>query len=322
MAANFAQYLDLGSRAIIGNFYRRYEMDLAGSWAPKISFMNDNTNQLIETYKSLGAGPFPREWVGGRKAVGMEKYSIAIQNRLYEATLNVNIDDLRRDKTGQIMVRVGEFAGGFTDHWNKLVTDLITANTTGAAYDGQNFFDTDHSIGSSGTIINNVAAAQVGALNVTTANSPTQSEAAKAILGCVQWMYGFKDENANPVNGAAKRFVVMCPINMLGAFAGAVYSDRLDGGDANVLASASRTLGLSIEVAANPRLSADTVFYVFRVDGSNKPFILQDEAGIEVEVLGPGSDHAFKHREYLFGATANRAAGYGEFLHALKATLS
>lgn len=325
MPSNFGQYLDLGSRGIIGSFYRRYEMDLAGAWAPRVSFMNDSTNQKTEVYKSLGAGPFPRKWVGGRKATGMKVYSITVENELYESTLNVNIDDLRRDKTGQIMVRVGEFSNGFVDHWNSLVTDLITNGATGGtglAYDGQNFFDTDHAIESSGTINNNVTATEVPALNVTTAAAPTQSEMAACILGCVQYMYGWKDENANPVNGSARDFGIVVPVNLLGPTAGAIYSERLDGGDSNRLMSASRSMGLNLSVMVNPRLSTTTEFYVFRLDGANKPFILQDETGIQIEVLGPNSDHAFYHNEYLFGGKANRGAGYGEFLHALKATLS
>lgn len=318
MPANFGQYVDLGSRAIIGNFYRRYEMDLAGSWASRISFMNDKTNQSSETYKFLGAPPFPREWTGGRQEKGMKLYSLTIDNKKYESTLNVNEDDLRRDKTGQVLARVGEFAAGFADHWNSLVTTLITSNATTGVYDGQNFFDTDHSIENSGTIINNVAAAQVPALNVTTAAAPTQSEMSNAIMGCIQWMYGFKDENANPVHGTARQFGVMVPVNLMGAAMAGVMSDRLEAGNANPLKSQM----FSVEVLPNPRLTSTTEFYIFRLDGPSKAFILQDETGVEIEVLGSGSDHKFKTGDYLFGGKANRGAGYGEWLYALKATLS
>lgn len=318
MVSHRGLYADLGSRAIVGNFFRQYEEDLAMMWATRLGFMNSNANQETETYRMLGATPFPREWVGGRLADAMELHELAITNKTYEATLRVKVDDLRRDKTPQIRARISDLARGFADHWNSLVTTLITSNSTTGVYDGQNFFDTDHSIGDSGTIINNVAAAQVGALNVTTANNPSRTEAADIAIGLVQHMLGFKNEQGQPVHGTARQFTLMVPVNMYGAFLAATRSERLSGGESNFLINQD----FAIDVVANPRLTTTTELYCFRTDGPVKPFILQEEAGVQVEVIGEGSEHAFKHNEHLYGAKAVRAAGYGEWLYALKATTS
>jgi hypothetical protein len=45
---------------------------------------------------------------------------MSITNKTFEATLKILVDDLRRDKTGQILIRVRELADGRGDH--KLVS--------------------------------------------------------------------------------------------------------------------------------------------------------------------------------------------------------
>lgn len=319
MAVSHAgQFETLGYRNIVGNFYRSYEADLGQTWAPRISFLNSEANQPIETYPMVGDAPFPREWKGGRKIDTLDVFEVQIRNVQFEGTLRVKLNDLRRAKTPQINMRIAALSASFTDHWNELVSALARTNGTTGVYDGQNFFDTDHSIGSSGAINNAVTASEVGALNVATAASPSPTEAANALIGCVQHMYGFKGAKGQPVNGGARRFICVVPVNLWGSFMAAARSERLSGGESNFLVNQE----FSIEVVPDSRLTSTTQFYLYRVDGSAKPFILQEEAGVQMEVLGEGTEHAFKHNEALFGAKALRNAGYGEWLYALRATLS
>jgi hypothetical protein len=51
-----------------------------------------------------------REWLGGRMEHGLPVGSQAIKNVHYEATLAIDVSDIRRDKTGQIMIRVDDLA--------------------------------------------------------------------------------------------------------------------------------------------------------------------------------------------------------------------
>lgn len=312
-------YSGLGSRAIIGTFYRRYEEDLAMAWAPEVSFFNGDANQETETYRFLGAAPFPREWIGGRNLQQKEVNEIQITNRTYEATEQVAVDDLRRDKTGQIMARISELALGFADHWNDLVNSLMEDNGTSGVYDGQNFYDTDHSIGDSGTINNAVTATQVGALNVSDTSAPTQTEMASIIIGLVQHIYTFKNERGQPANGTARQFGLIVPPKYYGAAIGAARAERLDNGQSNILLEQE----FRIVPKVNPRFTAANLYvYLCRMDGPVAPFILQEEAGVRMEVVGMGSEHEFKHNEHLYGAKATRSAGYGDFLYTLRGTLS
>ena len=174
-----------GSRAIIGRFFAKLEEYMGKSWVDRVSMLF-TSDQESETYKWLGMSPAMREWLGGRHAHGFRENGVTITNKTFEATLEVMVDWLRRDKTGQIDIRIAELAQRAVGHWAKLLSTFIqngTGATSSLCYDGQYFFDSDHSEGDSGTQLNLLAAAQVGALNVGTATTPTAIEAVKAIYG-------------------------------------------------------------------------------------------------------------------------------------------
>lgn len=318
----------LGSRAIIGSFYAALEAYQGAGWVGPLSMYFGNSDQETETYKWLGMSPAMREWVGGRQAKGLRANGIDIKNKTWEGTLVLPIDWIRRDKTGQINVRIQELAGRAAELDSKLLSNLIAegdTDTYGNCYDGQYFFDTDHSEGDSGTQTNNLVASDVGALDITTAAAPTVAEMNAAILGVIQHMYGYKDDQGEPMNALAKSFLVMVPINMLGAGLGAVYGKIINaatGAYDNVLANAAREQGFNVSCVANPRLSTTTEFYVFRTDAPAKPFIRQEEEPLSVSALAEGSDHAFKNNEYLYGVKRICNAGYGYWQYAAKATTS
>ena len=99
----------LSSRAIIGSFYRRLKQDTGMKWVAAISnyFQSD---QDSETYNWLGQVPVMREWAGGRQAKGFTTNGLTIENKHFEATLEISTKDIRRDKTGQIKIRINELA--------------------------------------------------------------------------------------------------------------------------------------------------------------------------------------------------------------------
>ena len=94
------------------------------SWIQSISnyFTSD---QESETYKWLGQVPSMREWEGGREPKGFKVDGITITNRHFEDSIEIPLVDLRRDKTGQIMVRIEELADATKTHWAKLLSELI-----------------------------------------------------------------------------------------------------------------------------------------------------------------------------------------------------
>lgn len=293
----------LSSRAIIGEFYARLDQDLGNTWIPGVSreFMS---NQESETYKWLGMAPAMREWIGGRQPRGFRANGITIENKRYEATLEVSMDEIRRDKTGQVMARVQELAARTNAHWASLLTALIIAGESMACYDGQFFFDTDHAEGDSGTQSNDITN------DITTPTAPTAAEMQSSILLATQAILGFKDDVGEPMNESAREFLVMIPVSYLAATAAALGATVINQTSNNIMALGSLG-GFAYRMAVNPRLSWTTKFALFRTDGPVSALIRQSEEGVTVDALAEGSEEEFKNDRHLYGVKARRNVGYG-----------
>lgn len=307
----------LGSRAIIGEFYARLEQDLGNTWVPQVSMLF-NSDQESETYKWLGQAPMMREWIGGRQAKGFRENGMTIVNKKYESTLEVPVDWLRRDKTGQLMVRIDEQAGRANAHWAKLLNQLVLDGESKVCYDGQFFFDTDHTEGDSGTQDNDIT------VDITTTTAPTTGEMETAILKAVQQIIGFKDDQGEPMNENAQRFLVMVPVPFMSAAAAALGSSIIVDAStsrSNTILTLSSMAGFQIALAVNPRLTWTTKLAVFRADGAVAPFIRQEEEGITVDALAEGSEEEFKNDRHLYGIKAIRNVGYGYWQQACLVTM-
>ena len=314
----------LGSRAIIGRFYNELEAFMGSAWTDLIS-MEFNSDQESETYKWLGMSPAMREWLGGRHAHGFRENGVTITNKTFEATLEVLVDEIRRDKTGQVNIRISELARRAAEHWASLLSTLITnggGDTNGPCYDGQYFFDDDHSEGSSGTQKNLLTSTEVASLDVTTTTAPTPVEAAKAILGVIAYMMNYKDDQGEPMNANANSFIVMTSAVLWPYLAPAIYNPTVNSGESNPAASIMANAGMKIGVALNPRLTYTNAFVVFRTDAKTKPFIRQNEEGIQISALAEGSDEEFNNNRHLYGVKAVRNVGYGYWQQAAHATFA
>lgn len=305
------QYPGISSKGVIGMFYAKLAQDLGASWIPRVA-MPFGSTQETETYKWLGMVPAMREWVGGRQPKGLRENGITITNKKYESTLEVSVDDLRRDKTGQLMVRIGEQARRANAHWASLLSTLILNAPATVCYDGQYFFDTDHSEGSSGTQ-SNCLSVDISALPAATHGStevPSREEAVQAILQGVSAIVGFVDDQAEPMNEDAKEFVVMAaPQNPLYlCLNAAVALDNLAPGVANIIPGS----GFNITMVPNARLSTWTDrFAIFRTDADVKAFIKQEETPISMSAKAEGSEYEFDTDKHQYGIKAVRNVGYG-----------
>lgn len=310
-------YQTLSSRAIIGRFYRALEQDMGEGWINSLAMLF-SSDQESETYRWLGQAPAMREWIGGRLAKPMREDGITIFNRPFEATLEIPVDWLKRDKTGQIQVRINELAARAQSHWADLLTALILAGegaTLGNCYDGQYFFDTDHSEGSSGTQSNSIS------VDITTTTAPSVSDMQTAILTATQQIISFKDDQGLPMNSGARRFAVMVPVPFIASCAGALGASVIAQTDSTIKALGSLG-GITFEMYFNPRLTWTTKFSLFRADGQVKPFIKQEEQGVQVAAVAENSELEFNDRMHHYGVSAKRNVGYGYWQHACLVTFT
>lgn len=315
----------LDSRDIVADFYPKLEATMESIWANRISIVVPSDRET-EEYAWLGQVPVMREWNGGRHEEVLNKYSLTIRNYPYEATLPISLDDMRRDKTGQLRTRVMDLAVRTATHWNKLLAVLVDngeAGTSGLAYDGQFYFDTDHN--ESGTNqSNDLTSTEIPSANVADAAAPTSTEAANIITEVVGYMQSLTDDKGEPINQMPMHVVIMVTKSQhYSAFNNAVTLNNLTATVDNPVRGLAGG-GWSFEVQYSSRLTSENNVRFFFGDPAMgaTPLIRQSEVDVETQLLGPGSDDEFYQKRHVFGVSANRGVGFGMWQRGVFVALS
>jgi phage major head subunit gpT-like protein len=318
--ATAGTYATLDNRNLKELFRNNYEGAVNAGFASKIGMLIPS-DSATETYGWLGAAPALEELLAEAKAQeGMKQFSYTLTNKEYAKAISIAEKDLRRDKLGQLEIRMQEFAAKAAEHWDALVASLIV--TVGNSYDGTTFFSATHAESGSNQV-NALTNSHIGDLNVTTATDPTADEMAKIIPQVIGKFHGLTDDKGDPINGSAREFVILCgTANIWGPTLHALKANNLTSGASNPVVSVQAD-GYRITTILAPRLaSLTTSFYVFRTDSVVKPFILQEEVPLDFQMTDNNSDEYKKYRRYTTSIYTSRAAGYGRWQSAMKATLS
>lgn len=105
----------------------------------------------MNTYGWMGQWPAVREWIGDKQVKNLSASAYSLMNKDWESTVGVDRNDIEDDNLGLYdpMFREQGFAARL--YPDELVFGLLAAAHTsapGLAFDGQNFFDVDHPVGS------------------------------------------------------------------------------------------------------------------------------------------------------------------------------
>lgn len=265
------------------------------------------SNSDAETYRWLGTVPKMREWGTGRLARGLRTESYSVENLKYEATVEVDRDEIADDQTGQIRIRIGELAQRAATHKDYLLGQLLISGATAGynSYDGVAFFSGSHVSGASGTQDNDLTFAAAA-----TSNEPTTDEFKNALKQAIATMMGFKDDQGEPMSLDTNGLVCVVPTTML--------FTALEAINATVIGSTSNVLQGAARVVALPWLSSATTWYLLKTDGVVRPFIFQDREPIEFGSLSEESEDGFKREKLLFGVRARYRMTYGYWQHAVR----
>lgn len=298
----------LTTRGLNGLFYPAF-----ASVSPLYSMICDRipSDGKEEIYRWPGENPVMAEWIGDRKMSALRDYGQTIQNVHYEATLKIDRDELDDDQTGgRLRQRVEDFARRAASFVDKRLTEMMVAgigSTEGLAYDGQNFYDTDHSEGDSGTQSNDLTyAAATGVV-------PTQAEFQAAFWQAVATMAGFVDDRGEPWSffqnaDDINNIVCVIPPEMMEVASetvGAAAGELVANGKTNIL----RGRG---QLVVNPRLTDASAFHTFYNGPGPRPFIFQDRQQVITEVK---DDREFPYIAYM--VDMRFAIGFGAWQKAI-----
>ncbi|MFQ6048082.1 MAG: Mu-like prophage major head subunit gpT family protein [Phycisphaerae bacterium] len=275
------------------------------------SYYQDLATRIVstsdsETYRWLGTVPRMRQWGTGRLARGLRSESYSVENLKYEATIEVDRDEIADDQTGQIRVRVGELAQRAATHKDFLISELlINGETSGYnSYDGVPFFSDSHSSGASGTQDNKLE------YTATDPDNPTAEEFKAALKQAIAAMLAFKDDQGEPMLISATGLACVVPP--------AMYFTALEAINASMIASTSNVLEGAARVIAFPWLSDASKWYLLKTDGVVRPFIFQDREPVEFSALAEGSEEAFRREKFLYGVRARYRMAYGYWQYAVR----
>jgi phage major head subunit gpT-like protein len=261
-----------------------------------------------ETYRWLGTVPRMREWGQGRLTQGLRSESYSVENLKYEATIEVDRDEIADDQTGQIRIRIGELAQRAATHKDYLIAQLIVNGDQSGfeSYDGVPFFSASHSSGASGTQSNDVS------WNVASPSFPTTAEFKDAIRNAISVMLAYKDDQGEPMAVSETGLVVVTAPQTFFAALEAINATLINNVQ-NVLQGAAR-------VIAMPWLTDATEWYLLKTDGVVRPFIFQDREPVEFGALTEDSEEGFTREKFLYGVRARYRMAYGYWQHAVKTT--
>lgn len=259
-----------------------------------------------EDYRWLGTVPKVREWGQGRLAQGLRVESYSIENLKYEATIEVDRDEISDDQTGQIRLRVAELAQRAATHKDFLISQLLVGGETAGnnSYDGASFFNATHASGASGNQSNLLT------FDADATDAPTVEEFKEALKEAIGSMLGFVDDQGEPMLVSASGLVCVVPPTMLFT-ANEAISATVSGGGANSLSGIARVISF-------PWLTDKSKWYLLKTDGILRPFIFQDREPVEFNALAEDSDEGFRREKFLFGVRARYRMAYGYWQFAVR----
>lgn len=196
--------------------------DLAGLVAD-----TKGSTRKSERFVVVGSPSILQEWTDERVDQEVFEKDLTVTPKHYEAMEKVHRDSLEDDQTGAYMDNVRGLAGAVIQHRNNLVLgDLLDAaysdGNYGLAWDGQFFFDTDHSDPGPATYTTSWDNDLTGA--AATGTTPTEAEVHTALDAVEEAFALKKDDKGRPFHTGmlnAPR-IILAPPDLYGPIVRAV----------------------------------------------------------------------------------------------------
>jgi phage major head subunit gpT-like protein len=106
------------------------------------------SNSRVNDYKFMLQFPMLQEWIGDRQIRSLAASTFQIVNKDYEATVEVDRNDIEDDQLGVYNPIVAELGRVAKQHPDFLMAKLLNEGFATACYDGKAFFAIDHPVGS------------------------------------------------------------------------------------------------------------------------------------------------------------------------------
>ncbi|PQO44210.1 Mu-like prophage major head subunit gpT family protein [Blastopirellula marina] len=265
---------------------------------PMISHMveSDGADEKIGW---LGSMPGVREWLGDRQFNTLRAADFTLVNKLWESSVMINRQDFNDDRKNVYNPVLQELAKTAALHPDQLMLDLLPAGENTLCWDGQNYFDTDHVWGDSGSQSNDLT------YDASNTAAITESEFKAAFRQAVNAILTFKRDNGEYFyQGALEKLsdlTLLVPVALRGVAHDTLESTLIGGGDSNVIIDRPK-------IITSNRLTNNTKFYtLFTGARYFRPFVFQARQPLVRELRGLDS---IKTKELEFMTEARYNVGY------------
>lgn len=262
----------------------------ASQWQQTAMLVPSGSSQ--NDYTWLSKFPKMRKWIGDKVLKQLEAFKYTIVNDDFEATVEVDRNDIEDDNLG-IYAPQAQMAGWSAKQLpDEIVADLKNNAFTNTCYDGQYFYDTDHS----------VAGASVSNKGTAALSGATQALAAASYGAARTAIMSFKDDEGRPL--ALIPDVLEVPPALETEGKRLLEMDKLADDTPNPYKGTAKLL-------VNPRLTSTTAWFLHCTSMPVKPFVYQErKAPNFVEQTDEQNDNVFMRKKFRFGAEARAAGGY------------
>ena len=250
-----------------------------------------------EAYGPLGAMPGVREWLGDREFNTIRAGTFTISNREWENSLEIlknDIDDDRLGVYGPLLENMGMEAA---HHPDELVIETLVAGESTACFDGQYFYDTDHSWGDSGTQSNDLT------YNASDHTAVTETEFRAAYHQARAAMLNFKRDNGKafirPTVRPLPNLLLMVPTTLEKVAHEAINKPLVNGGESAIVLDQPRIVTLP-----DSYLSSGVKFYLHNLSSPLRPFVFQARRPLARQMKGM-DDREFKGVKFMTDARYN-----------------
>lgn len=281
------------------------------------------SNGADEAYAMLGQAPGMREWLGDRVYHQMRAAKFTLENKHYESSLSILRNDIDDDRLGWLNTSMRMLAEEAAYHPDELLFTNMKAN--GECWDGQNFFDTDHVWGSSGTQSN------ILSFNAADPTAVTPLEINKAFHQAMVRMMSFKKDNGKrwlrPRQNALSNLRIAAPLSLYEAAYKAFNTrivEKIGSTEESDAVTISRPAVDNIADLGTADGGSDASMYVYYTGGMIKPYLFQMRKALTQQTKRRGGDgpNDIEFKDIVHLTEARYNLGYLAWFYAVRVDFS
>lgn len=234
------------------------------------------SNGADEAYGLLGAAPGVREWLGDREFKELRAANFVIANKHWESSLLIKKTDIADDRMGMYGPLMEDLAVEAAYHPDELFFTALVNGESSPCFDGQNFFDTDHSWGDSGTQDNDLT------YTAATSTIPTAAEFRLAFHAARAKMLKYTNDQGKLLNRPVSRGLTNLLVLVNPDFE-VIAREALT---ATILSNNSNVVVDAPQIISSAYLTDTSKMYLFNLDGGLRPFVFQAREPLSRQTKG------------------------------------